>query len=169
MHRYRGRVEINGLPLHPLVVHAAVVLAPLAALLGLAYAAREEWRWVLRWPLVVVAVLAVGAVGVSFLSGRSLLSARSYLNDNPRLHDAIALHRARARWFLGFSVAFGASALFAAWALGGPSALLSGRGARVTRARWGLAARILVVAAAVGVLVTAGLTGDAGARAVWGQ
>ena len=30
------RMEINGLPLHPLVVHAAVVFGPLAALVGLA-------------------------------------------------------------------------------------------------------------------------------------
>ena len=31
-------MEINGLPLHPLAVHAAVVFGPLAALLALAYA-----------------------------------------------------------------------------------------------------------------------------------
>ena len=30
-------MEINGLPLHPLVVHAAVVFGPLAALTALAY------------------------------------------------------------------------------------------------------------------------------------
>jgi hypothetical protein len=31
-------MEIAGLPLHPLVVHGAVVLSPLAALVALAYA-----------------------------------------------------------------------------------------------------------------------------------
>ena len=35
----RERVELNGAPLHPLVVHAVVVLGPLTALTGLAYAA----------------------------------------------------------------------------------------------------------------------------------
>ena len=47
-------MEINGLPLHPLVVHAVVVLSPLAALGGLLYAAVPRWRWWLRWPLVQV-------------------------------------------------------------------------------------------------------------------
>ena len=37
-------MELNGVPLHPLVVHAVVVLGPLAALTGVAYAAvpREQ-------------------------------------------------------------------------------------------------------------------------------
>ncbi|MEZ5096403.1 MAG: DUF2231 domain-containing protein [Nocardioides sp.] len=34
---------IGGLPIHPLVVHAAVVLGPLAALLLLGYAFRPGW------------------------------------------------------------------------------------------------------------------------------
>ena len=44
-------MEINGVPLHPLVVHAVVVFAPLAALFGIAYAVLPNWRWALRWPL----------------------------------------------------------------------------------------------------------------------
>ena len=59
-------MELNGVPLHPLVVHAVVVLGPLAALTGLAYAAVPRWRWLLRCPLValaaVVAVVALVAV-----------------------------------------------------------------------------------------------------------
>jgi hypothetical protein len=37
-----------GLPLHPLVVHAAVVLTPLAALLVVGSAVLP--RWLTRWP-----------------------------------------------------------------------------------------------------------------------
>jgi len=54
-------MELNGVPLHPLVVHAVVVLAPLAALTGLVYVVVPKWRWLLRWPLVVLAVAAAGA------------------------------------------------------------------------------------------------------------
>ena len=40
-------MELNGVPLHPLVVHAVVVLGPLAAFAGLAYAIVSKWRWLL--------------------------------------------------------------------------------------------------------------------------
>ena len=43
-------MEIAGLPLHPLVVHAAVVLIPLTALLAVAFAVLPRWRWLVRWP-----------------------------------------------------------------------------------------------------------------------
>ena len=56
-------MEFNGLPLHPLVVHAVVILGPLAGLTGLAYAFVPRWRWLLRWPLVALSlVVAVTAV-----------------------------------------------------------------------------------------------------------
>ena len=42
--------SILGLPIHALVVHAAVILIPLAALLGIAFL-RPVWRMPLRWPL----------------------------------------------------------------------------------------------------------------------
>ena len=50
-------MEINGLPLHPLVVHAAVVFGPLAALAALAYVVLPAWRDRLRWPMVVLALM----------------------------------------------------------------------------------------------------------------
>jgi hypothetical protein len=49
----------NGLPLHPLVIHAAVIVTPVAALLALALV-RPSWRMRLRWP-------AAGAVAVAWL------------------------------------------------------------------------------------------------------
>ncbi len=41
---------INGLPIHPLVVHGVVVLLPLAILGTIAIAARPAWRADLRPP-----------------------------------------------------------------------------------------------------------------------
>ena len=55
-------MEINGLPLHPLVVHAAVVFGPLAALAALAYAVRADVARPAalghagRWSLIAVGV-----------------------------------------------------------------------------------------------------------------
>lgn len=41
-------MEFFGLPLHPLVVHAAVVFVPLAALLVMVFAVFPRHRWATR-------------------------------------------------------------------------------------------------------------------------
>ena len=67
-----GPSEINGLPIHPLIVHVPVVLVPLS-LIGVAAAlVRPAWkRWML--PLVTVALGAsVVAIQLAVGSGRAL-------------------------------------------------------------------------------------------------
>ena len=63
---------VAGLPVHPLVIHAVVVLGPLAALLLVAYAARPAWRTGLRWPTVVLSLVAAGSAWVATESGEAL-------------------------------------------------------------------------------------------------
>jgi uncharacterized membrane protein len=64
---------VFGLPLHPLVVHAVVVLAPLAALLVVAIALRPSWRTgPLAWLTVFLATLAAVATPVATQSGEAL-------------------------------------------------------------------------------------------------
>ncbi len=153
-------MEFNGLPLHPLVVHAAVILAPAAAAAGVAYAAMPRWRWLLRWPLVLLAVAAAGAVYVAKLAGQDLLDDR-FAEATGELRDQIALHEDRGNLLVWVALGFLVVALFAAWALGGPSALASGRGARDTQgAAVAWAAVVLVV---LGAVALAGLTALGGA------
>jgi hypothetical protein len=157
-------MEINGLPLHPLVVHAVVVFVPLAGVTGLAYAAVPRWRWLLRWPLVVLTLLAMGGVYVATLTGTGLLDARPELAQLSTVthHQQAGL---RLRWvMIGYTVVV----LGAVWALGGPSALASGRGARVGKGRLEPPAAILLALGGVAVLVAVFLAGDSGARSVWG-
>jgi uncharacterized membrane protein len=153
-------MELNGLPLHPLIVHAVVVLGPLAALTGLAYAFVPRWRWLLRWPLVVLAVVTAGAAVLAAAAGESLLES------NPALGQILGDHEERGELLRNTSLAYVLVAGFAAWALGGPSALASGGGARETRLA--VPAIALVTVGAVALLVTLYLAGDSGARAVWG-
>lgn len=156
-------MEIAGLPLHPLVVHAAVVLTPMAVLLVIAYAVAPRHRWLTRWPAVVLSLGALGAVFVARLSGEALLDAR------PGLETLVEVHEERAELLMILMLAFTALVLVAAWTLGGPSSLASGAGARETRVA--VLDRLLplaLVAVGVAVLVSVALTGDAGARAVWG-
>ncbi|MBC2934032.1 DUF2231 domain-containing protein [Nocardioides sp. zg-1228] len=153
-------MELNGVPLHPLVVHAVVVLGPLAALTGLAYAAVPRWRWLLRWPLVVLAVVVAGAALLAVQAGEDLLASR------PELAPIVADHEDAGGMLRNVVLGYVVVAGLAAWALGGASALASGRGARETR--FGVPVAVLLVAASVAVLVTVYLAGDSGTTAVWG-
>ncbi len=160
------RVTIHGTPLHPLVVHGAVVLIPLAALGGILFALRSAWRWWLRWPMVVTAVLAGGATGLAYLTGHSLNNQR-FAQAQGVLRTAINNHRHWAHLLILATGIYVVIVLVGAWALGGPSALVSGRGARETVAGWAVPMEVLLVVGALVVLVLVVLTGDAGAKAVW--
>ena len=63
---------VAGLPVHALVVHAVVVLGPLAALMLVAYAARPGWRTGLRWPTVALSLIAAVSAFVATQSGEAL-------------------------------------------------------------------------------------------------
>jgi hypothetical protein len=157
-------MTFNGLPLHPLIVHVVVVFAPLAALAAMGYAVMPRWRWWLRWPLVASAVIAAAAGVLAAQSGYSLEHMR-HLEQlaSVRTHQ----HRGSIlRWML---LAFLVPAGLGAWLLGGTSPVTSGWGAR--EGRTGVVAigvQVLLVASAIVLLVWVFLTGDSGARAIWG-
>ena len=153
-------MELNGVPLHPLVVHAVVVLGPLAALTGLAYAFVPKWRWLLRWPLVVLAVVTAAAAVLAASAGEALLEAR------PELEPLVEEHEERGELLRTVALVYAALSLLAAYALGGVSALASGRGARETR--FGIPVMAVLAVGAVALLVMLFLAGDSGSRAVWG-
>ena len=150
------------MPLHPLVVHAVVVLGPLAALTGLVYAAVPRWRWLLRWPLLVLAVLTAVTAFLATTSGDDLLEAR------PELEPLVEEHEERGELLRNVALGYVPVSVLAAWALGGVSALASGRGAQETRGAFGVLAAVLLAVASVALLVTLFLAGDSGAQAVWG-
>jgi uncharacterized membrane protein len=143
-------MEINGLPLHPLVVHAAVVFGPLAALAALVYLV-PRWRDRARWPMVVLALVATAAIVAAYLSGDNFLDSKPELANSPQVQT----HEHRAGILLWVTIAFGMVALASGW--------LHERSG-VVRALLG----VLLAVGAVAVLVMVILTGDAGARAVWG-
>ena len=157
-------MEFNGIPLHPLVVHAVVVFAPLSALAGILYAVRPRWRWALRWPLLAATLIAVVNAVVATMSGQDLAETRG-LDALP----AVQTHEERGELLRNVLLAYTVVVGLASWRLGGPSGLKSGRferpepGGVVSVLTIGL---LVVGAIAVGVM--AFLAGDSGARAVWG-
>lgn len=144
-------MEINGLPLHALVVHAAVIFGPLAALAGLLYAFVPRWRDVLRWPLVATAAVAGVAIWVAYLSGEDLTEANTY--GGP-LAGLVEEHEERAETLRIAVTAFAVLSFLAAWwhtRTGAVRVVTSG----------------LVAVSAVVTLVYVVLTGDAGAKVAW--
>lgn len=163
-------MEIGGLPLHPLVVHAVVALVPLAAVLAIVLGVLPRWRWLSRWPAAVVAVVAAGAAWVARLSGNALLESRPFLLDSTPLREQIGSHQSLGQLMSWLAIPFALLVLLAAWSLSGSSALASGRGAQDGRvAVLERVLPVLLVLASLGMLVLVVLVGDSGARAVWGQ
>jgi len=161
---YIYAMEFNGLPLHPLVIHVVVVFAPLAGLGGILYAAVPGWRWWLRWPLLACAMVAAAAGIVAVQSGQQLENQR-HLQSLPGL----AVHARRGRLLRWILLAFLVPTALATWQLGGPSPLPSaGRAATGRTGMVAWAIQLLLVGGAVAVLVCVYLTGDSGARIVWG-
>ncbi|WP_086818762.1 DUF2231 domain-containing protein [Allokutzneria sp. NRRL B-24872] len=153
---------IDGLPLHPLVVHAVVVLLPLAAVSAILIALRPAWRRRFGWPVLAVTVLGAASVPVAAFSGDQLNAALG--GGNP----VIAEHSARASVLLPLAIGFAVVTLVL---------VLSGRVAdreadpTDSRARvWRLisvAAAVLTVVLAVGTTVQVVRTGHSGSSAVW--
>jgi hypothetical protein len=86
----------NGLPLHPLVVHAAVIVTPVAALLALALV-RPSWRQRLRWPAAIAVAVAWALVWVARASGKALETVnREFFTGNKAAGASLDRHIAFA-------------------------------------------------------------------------
>jgi uncharacterized membrane protein len=148
--------EINGLPLHPLIVHAAVVLGPLAALAALAYVALPRHRDLLRWVALVTVLLGAASIWAAYLSGNNFFTNGNFDHFSAKIQDRIHTHQSYARTLRWITTGFAAVTVLATWlhSRTGPTRVVLG---------------LLVVVGAVLTLVWVALTGEAGARAVWGK
>jgi uncharacterized membrane protein len=142
-------MEINGVPLHPLVIHAVVVFVPLASLAALLMSL-PKWRWLARWPALLLTLGATAAAYVATITGEDLKKDRKL--DSPLLetHEEWGDRLMIAMWI------FAALVIVAFWAWPHVTRLNGGRDRE---------ARVAVLEVLALVLVV--ITGDAGARAVW--
>ena len=141
-----------GLPLHPLIVHLAVVMLPLAALGAIAIALRPVWSK--RFGIVVVGGALVGAVTalISRSSGQELALRVGAPAEHVNYGNLLPIVA-----FVFFAVV----TIF--WLLD--------RGIPGNRRR-PLGLKILagiVVLVSVGTILWTALTGHSGAEAVWGS
>ncbi len=146
---------INGLPIHPLVVHGVVVLLPLSVLGTLALALRPAWR--LSYGPLVVAIAAVATilVPISTSSGESLQKQVGDPGAHAELGDQLI-------WFaIPLLVLVAAMVWWERRKAAGKPAI----GPTVLPAA--IASLAVIAALATGVQVYR--VGDSGARAAWGD
>ncbi|MFF0343947.1 DUF2231 domain-containing protein [Kribbella sp. NPDC004875] len=156
--------RFGDLPLHVLVIHLAVVVLPVSALTAIVYAVVPKWRWLLRWPALV---LGVGALLCAFVAKKS---GDAFVAAIPQLQQLVQVHRSRGNLLLWFALAFAVLVVLAFVLFGGPGAPTSGKGERAIKSRpLELVVTAAVVVMAVVLIYQTIRTGDAGARAVWGN
>ena len=179
--------QINGLPVHVLVLHAAVIFVPLLALGALVYAVVPRWRSKIGWAVALLAVIAPLSTLVAKLSGTQLYNRLIDQGLSGRGKEILDDHMSvgTTTWWL--SLALGLVTLVMVGltvrsrtpdrtmvSAGGGGATLAADSAAETRTAG--VPRIVEIVLAIAMVVLAALagyyvfrTGDAGATAVWGQ
>jgi uncharacterized membrane protein len=152
--------QINGLPVHALVLHAAVIFVPLLALGAIVYALVAPWRPKIGWAVALLAVAAPASAFVAKLSGTELY--------NRLLAQGL---KGTGKEILDDHMGFGTRTFWFSLALGVVTLLLVALTARRPRAlpkpaELGAAVVMIALAAISGYYVFK--TGDSGATAVWG-
>jgi hypothetical protein len=163
--------EFTGIPMHPLLVHAAVVFVPLLALVAIAYGFVPFLRPHTRWALIVLAIITPGAVWFAKLSGEAFFDRGVERGDItggfiPVIEEHQNFGTMTAYFTSGLAVltlvlVYMVAPRLSAAAVGGRS---FGGGASPA-VRWVLA--VLVAVVGVVSIYYVVRTGDSGAHAVW--
>ncbi|MEV6636465.1 DUF2231 domain-containing protein [Actinoplanes sp. NPDC051470] len=153
--------QVNGLPVHALVLHAAVVFVPLLALGAIVYALVGLWRAKIGWAVLLLAVIAPITALVAMLSGNKLHERLLEQGLKGRGAEIINDHMGFGTRTFSFSLALGVVTLVLVLA---------------TQRRPGSLSRVVDLVLAVVTVALAAITGyyvyrtgDSGATAVWGQ
>ena len=154
--------QVNGMPVHALVIHAAVVFVPLLALAAIAYAVVPRWRPKVGWAAVLLAIGAPVSTFVAMASGNELrdrMVARGMAG--PPL-EAIDDHMGYGQLTFFVTLGLGVVTLLMVF-------LTERRSARPLPRAAGLALTVTMVALAAVSGYYVFRTGDSGAQAVWGS
>jgi hypothetical protein len=159
-------VTIDGLPAHPLLVHAVVILLPLAAVCAAALAVRPRWRQRYAWPVLGLTLLGVGAVPLAQEAGEQLYAKLATL-DNP----LIERHAELGNDLLPFALGFGVSVvlLLVAGRLADRERVAAEESTDVPKTwrRIAIAVSVLVIAAGAASVVQTVRIGHSGSTAVY--
>jgi uncharacterized membrane protein len=147
---------VNGIPVHPLVVHAVVVLLPLAVVGTLAIAVRPGWRRRYGHLVVACAALATALIPVATSSGEALEERVGRPGNHAQLGDQLI-------WFAVPLLVLALALVVLDRRATGAQASAPKRGGALT------VVAVLAVVAALACGVQVYRVGDSGARAAWGD
>ena len=158
---------INGLPIHPLVVHAVVVLLPLGILGTIAIAVRPAWRKAHGWLVVGITAAATVLIPVATSSGEDLEKRVGDPGEHAELGDQLI-------WFAIPLLVLVAVLVYldrrGARLTAEPVATeQAGQHAATTGSRALTSVAVLAVVASLAAGVQVYRVGDSGARAAWGD
>ena len=153
---------INGLPVHPLVVHAAVVLIPLTLVGTILIAVRPAWRRTLGWWVVLLAAAALVTSVAAKESGEKFATRVGLPVTHADLGDVMPLFA-----FLMFAAT--TAYVVVGYLQDRKQAPASGTAAGGFAGQSVLVTVLAVVAVVVAIVATGWVirVGDSGAKAVW--
>ena len=152
--------QINGLPVHALVLHAAVIFVPLQAFGAIVYALVGPWRPKIGWAVALLAVVAPISTFVAKASGQALYDRLIAQGLKGPGKDILTNHMGYGGMTLWFSLALGVVTLV----LVGLTVRSSSSLPKIVQIILG----VIVIALAAGAGYFVFMTGDSGATAVWG-
>lgn len=151
-------ITVGGLPLHPLAVHAAVVLLPLSAIGLVVLILKPKLRTHYLWPIAGGLAAGVGAAVVAVQAGKQLAVITGITEEHRRYGNMLQF------------VALGLL-VFAAWWMWQQRLLQGGRVQRNGSSALGrgteAVAAVGSIVLSIAALVLTALTGHSGATAVW--
>lgn len=158
---------INGLPIHPLVVHGVVVLLPLAIVGTIAIAARSSWRAKYGYLVLAITAVATALIPIATSSGEALEKRVGDPGNHAALGDQLI-------WFALPMLVLVAGLVFLNWRSAHRKAHRGAHpgdaGSSTTSSRtWLRTVAALAVVAALATGVQVYRVGDSGARAAWGD
>ncbi|HEX6342614.1 DUF2231 domain-containing protein [Umezawaea sp.] len=157
---------IVGIPAHPLLVHAVVVLLPLAAVCATALAVRPAWRPKYAWPVLGLTLVGVGSVPLAQKAGEQL-EARLAGLENPLIQRHADLGNDLLPFALGFGLAVVLLVVAGRLADRERAAAVESPEIPRTWRRIAVVMAVLVVCTGVASTVQTVRIGHSGATAVW--
>ncbi|WP_241981847.1 DUF2231 domain-containing protein [Cryobacterium ruanii] len=157
--------EFNGLPLHVLIVHAVVIVVPLAALCTLLTAFWPAARRRLGIVTPLVALAAVVLVPLAVQAGEWLQSR--LVNVTPLLGAHTSLGTTLLPWVIGLFLLAVLQWVWYRYVVAEGARFSSAVPSRSARLAVRIVLNAIAVVSAIGAVVTVALIGESGSRAVW--
>nr|WP_120491013.1 DUF2231 domain-containing protein [Corynebacterium lactis] len=157
--------RIAGLPAHPLLVHFAVVIVPVAAIAAIVYVAAPRLRDRFATVSAVLSVLALLGTAVAKSAGESMLPLMGLSERNP---GQVADHAEYADMLM-IAVIVMTIGMVVAWAVNSPWATTKLAILRTWRSWAAPLGMVLAVIGAVASIVLVVITGHEGASLTWSE